>query len=74
MSRPDRQRNDVQPVSLHELLLRLDLATETLEGLDELGVDNRADLEQLLSRIERQIADAEERVVDASTRERRGSL
>jgi hypothetical protein len=74
MSRPDRQRNDGQPISLHELLLRLDLATETLEGLDELGVDSRADLEQLLSRIERQIADAEERATDASTRERRGSL
>jgi hypothetical protein len=37
--------------------LRLDLATEILEGLDELGLETRAEVEQLLVRLERQIAD-----------------
>ena len=44
--------------SVHELLLRLDLATEVLEGLDELGLDTRAEVEELLTRLERQIADS----------------
>jgi len=44
-------------LSEHELLLRLDLATEVLEGLDELGVDNRAQVEALLARLERLIHD-----------------
>ena len=44
-------------LSEHELLLRIDLATEVLEGLDQLGVDNRADLEALLERWERQFDD-----------------
>jgi hypothetical protein len=43
--------------SVHELLLRLDLATEVLEGLDELGLETRAQVEELLTRLERQIAD-----------------
>jgi hypothetical protein len=43
--------------SVHQLLLRLDLATEVLEGLDELGLETRAEVEQLLVRLERQIAD-----------------
>jgi hypothetical protein len=43
--------------SVHQLLLRLDLATEVLEGLDELGLDTRAEVEQLLVHLERQIAD-----------------
>ena len=43
--------------SVHQLLLRLDLATEVLEGLDELGLETRAEVEQLLMRLERQIAD-----------------
>jgi hypothetical protein len=44
--------------SVHELLLRLDLATEVLEGLDELGVETRTQVEELLTRLERQIADS----------------
>ncbi len=44
--------------SVHRLLLRLDLATEVLEGLDELGVGTRAQVEELLSDLERQIADS----------------
>jgi hypothetical protein len=38
--------------------LRLDLAMEVLEGLDELGLDTRAEVEKLLADIERQIADS----------------
>jgi hypothetical protein len=41
----------------HQLLLRLDLATEVLEGLDELGLETRAEVEELLATLERQIAD-----------------
>ena len=44
--------------SVHQLLLRLDLATEVLEGLDELGLETRAQVEELLTRLERQIADS----------------
>ena len=44
--------------SVHQLLLRLDLATEVLEGLDELGLETRAQVEELLNRLERQIADS----------------
>jgi hypothetical protein len=44
--------------SVHQLLLRLDLAMEVLEGLDELGVDTRAQVEELLAHLERQIADS----------------
>jgi hypothetical protein len=46
-----------ETASVHQLLLRLDLAAEVLEGLDELGLETRADVEQLLVRLERQIAD-----------------
>jgi hypothetical protein len=46
------------PVSVHQLLLRLDLAMEVLEGLDELGLDTRAEVEKLLADLERQIADS----------------
>jgi hypothetical protein len=45
-------------MTVHELLLRMDLATEVLEGLNELGVDNRAQVEALLARLEQQIDDA----------------
>jgi hypothetical protein len=45
--------------SVHQLLLRLDLATEVLEGLDELGLETRAQVEELLTRLERQIADSD---------------
>jgi hypothetical protein len=47
-----------ETASVHRLLLRLDLAMEVLEGLDELGVETRAQVEQLLARLERQIADS----------------
>ena len=44
--------------SVHQLLLRLDLATEVLEGLDELGLETRTEVEELMARLERQIADS----------------
>ena len=60
MSDATRSANDnTESLSVHELLLRLDLATEVLEGLDQLGVTNREELEALLARLERQIADAD---------------
>jgi hypothetical protein len=51
------QDSQGETTSVHQLLLRLDLATEVLEGLDELGLETRAEVEQLLVRLERQIAD-----------------
>ena len=42
----------------HEILLRMELATEVLEGLDELGLESRSQVEELLTRLEAQIADA----------------
>ena len=47
-----------KPRSVHEMLMRMDLATEVLEGLDELGLDTRAQVEELLARLEREIGDA----------------
>jgi hypothetical protein len=44
-------------LSAHEILLRLDLATEVLEGLDELGLESRSEVEDLLARLEAQIGD-----------------
>ena len=44
--------------SIHELLMRMDLASEVLEALDELGLDNRAQVEELLARLEREVGDA----------------
>jgi hypothetical protein len=55
-STPDRSKNP-RAASTEALLLRLDLAVETLENLDELGVDNRAELQALLRQLERQIDD-----------------
>jgi hypothetical protein len=49
---------DAEELSEHELLLRLDLATEVLEGLDELGVETRAELEALVDRLERLISES----------------
>jgi hypothetical protein len=49
--------NDDATSSVAALLARLDLATEVLEGLDELGVENRVELESLMERLERKIAD-----------------
>jgi hypothetical protein len=51
------QGSQGETASIHQLLLRLDLATEVLEGLDELGLQTRAEVEHLLVRLERQIAD-----------------
>ncbi|MDF2758357.1 MAG: hypothetical protein K0S99_989, partial [Thermomicrobiales bacterium] len=48
------QDSQGETASVHQLLLRLDLATEVLEGLDELGLETRAEVEQLLVRLERQ--------------------
>jgi hypothetical protein len=47
-----------EPTSIHQLLLRLDLAMEVLEGLDELGLQSRSQVEELLATLERQIADS----------------
>jgi hypothetical protein len=47
-----------ETASLHQMLLRLDLAMEVLEGMDELGVETRAQVEELLAHLERQIADS----------------
>jgi hypothetical protein len=60
MSESARNRDDSpgDGSSVHELLLRLDLATEVLEGLDELGLETRTQVEELLTRLERQIADS----------------
>jgi hypothetical protein len=46
-----------QPRSVHELLMQMDLATEVLEGLDEMGLDTRAQVEALLAKLEREIGD-----------------
>jgi hypothetical protein len=46
-------------MSEHELLLLMDLAMETIEGLDQLGVETRSELEALMSDIERRIAEDE---------------
>ena len=57
-SPPERDDSPGDRASVHQLLLRLDLATEVLEGLDELGLETRAQVEELLTRLERQIADS----------------
>ncbi len=54
-----RRDSPEESASVHDLLLRLDLATEVLEGLDELGLETRAQVEELLTRLERQVADAD---------------
>jgi hypothetical protein len=54
---PTAEDSQGKTASVHQLLLRLDLATEVLEGLDELGLETRAEVEQLLAQLERQIAD-----------------
>ena len=60
MSESRQKRDDSAGAgsSVHELLLRLDLATEVLEGLEELGLETRSQVEELLTRLERQIADS----------------
>ncbi len=57
----ERPQDDLQtdkPRSEHAILLRMDLATEVLEGLDELGLDTREQVEALLADLERQLGDA----------------
>ena len=51
----DPGQDRARPV--HELLMRMDLATEVLEGLDELGLETRAQVEELLARLEQEIGD-----------------
>ena len=60
MSEPAQTRRGFagETASVHELLLRLDLATEVLEGLDELGLETRARSRSSSLRLERQIADS----------------
>ena len=52
---PEDSQGEV--TTAHQLLLRLDLAMEVLEGLDELGLESRAQVKEPLARLERQIAD-----------------
>jgi hypothetical protein len=54
----EENQDDDFKLSIHELLLRMDLATEVLAGLDELGLDTRAQVESLLARLELQVADS----------------
>jgi hypothetical protein len=60
MSEPPVANGDSQADSaaVHQQLLRLDLAMEVLEGLDELGLQTRTEVAELLTRLERQIADS----------------
>lgn len=59
MSDQRRATNDPEDdtPTLYELLLRLDLATEVLEGLDELGLDSRSEVQELLAQLEAQVSD-----------------
>lgn len=49
----DRQRSR----NLEEVLIRLDLAQETLEGLDELEVTTREELVALMNALEAEIGE-----------------
>ena len=49
-----------RPRDLEEALNRLDLAQETLEGLDELGVTTRDQLVELMNALEAAIRDDSE--------------
>jgi hypothetical protein len=71
---PVHESDDNRPATLHELLLRLDLAVETLEGLDQLGVTSRNELELLLTQLERQVADIGQSEEHPSPRDRLGSF
>ena len=55
---PQDDSRSGKPQSPHQLLLRMDLATEVLEGLDELGLDTRAQVAELLAELERQLDEA----------------
>lgn len=54
---PDSRGPNWDSLPVEQRLSILDLATEVLEGLDELGVTTRADLILLMERLERQIAE-----------------
>lgn len=54
---PSLAAGNLDALSEHQLLLLLDLATEVVEGLDQLGVACRDEVEALMSRIERRIDD-----------------
>lgn len=55
----DKQGSDSARI-LESALNRLDLATETLEGLDELGVTTRDELLTLMDALEAEISDDSE--------------
>lgn len=59
MSDPQSKRNPRVDASLSDekVLQLLDLATEVLEGLDELGVSTRAELLALMDRLEQLVTD-----------------
>ena len=61
MTKPEAVDSTAQPASTATVddLRRLDLAMEVLEGLDELGLNTRAEVEQLMAALERAIGDAE---------------
>jgi hypothetical protein len=53
-----RDKSGMQrPRDLEDALNRLDLAQETLEGLDELGVTTRDELVNLMNALEAEIGD-----------------
>lgn len=52
MAKSDRKDRDLEAA-----LNQLDLATETLEGLDELGVTTREQLVELMNQLEAEIGD-----------------
>jgi hypothetical protein len=56
---PERDAEGAGAESVQDLLLKLDRAMETLEALDELGVESRDELEALMNRLERQIEEAD---------------
>jgi len=47
----------LQGLSLEQKLSLLDLSTEVLEGLDELGLESRADVVAFMDALERLIAE-----------------
>lgn len=51
-----RKKTAAPSVEIHALLSRIDELEEILEALDELGVTNRAELVELISRLESEAA------------------
>lgn len=54
---PEEKPGTRRARDLENALYRLDLAQETLEGLDELGVTSRDDLVDLMNTLEADIGD-----------------